>query len=166
MTPQPTAVDGEVFRQAMRRLPTGVAVLTTRGPHGMTINSALSVSLDPPLLLVAIGHRTRTHGLLAHAESFTVNVLGAGQRALAAHFAGRRAVGEFGGVDWHPSPVTGDPVLVGSPVSIDCRIDRQIEAADHTLFLGAVRHVHSTGANDPLVFADRDYRRLAKEPVR
>lgn len=165
MTTQPTAVDGEVFRRAMRHLPTGVAVLTTRGPHGMTINSALSVSLDPPTLLVAIGHRTRTHGLLEHAESFTVNVLGAGQRALAAHFAGRRAVGEFGGLDWRPSPVTGDPVLLGSPVSIDCRIDRRIEVADHTLLLGAVRHVHSTGgANDPLVFAGREYHRLAEVP--
>ncbi|RKT54289.1 flavin reductase family protein [Saccharothrix australiensis] len=168
----PLTPEGEAFRRAMRHLPTGVAVLTTRGPggpHGMTVNSVLSVSLAPPTLLVAVGHRTRTHGLLARADSYTVNVLGADQGDLADRFARSRPEGEaeFEGLAWTPSPVTGNPVLAGSVVAVDCRIGERVRVADHTLFLGAVRHVRSApdGTGCPLVFVHRAYRRVATEPA-
>ncbi|ONI81377.1 hypothetical protein ALI144C_22535 [Actinosynnema sp. ALI-1.44] len=171
MTPRPArpetsprSPDGETFRQAMRHLPTGVSVLTVSGPsgpHGVTINSLLSVSLNPPTLLVAIGHSTRTHALLSQAASYAVTILGADQAELAARFSGPRR--GFEGLDWMPSPATGDPVLAGGLATIECRISDRVRVADHTLFLGAVLHVRSAPnrTGHPLVFVHQSYRDLS-----
>ncbi|MGH3182885.1 MAG: flavin reductase family protein [Streptosporangiaceae bacterium] len=65
---QPATVDADAMRRAMGRFVTGVAVITTLDaggqPHGMTVNSLTSVSLDPPLLLVCFTPRCphRRHG--------------------------------------------------------------------------------------------------------
>src|SRR5262245_6823815 len=82
----------QFLRGCLGRFATGVAVVgfdvPGSGPHGVTVNSFTSVSIDPPLILVALQRAVRSHGLL-RGRCFTVNVLGAEQRELAAHFAGR-----------------------------------------------------------------------------
>jgi flavin reductase ActVB len=56
----PPAVSSEEFRRACGRFATGVAVASVadeRGTaHGLTVSSFTSVSLDPPLLLICLGH--------------------------------------------------------------------------------------------------------------
>ncbi|MEV4893202.1 flavin reductase family protein [Nonomuraea sp. NPDC055795] len=156
------------MRAVMRQWPTGVAVVTTRsatGPHGVTINSLLSVSLEPPTLLVSLSRRSRTHELIMENRSFTANLLAAGQSDLAAHFAGDRPVGEseFVGVGWSPSPCSGNAVLAGALAAMDCTITATVPAADHTLFVGAVEEVHHLRTREePLVYARRLYHRLAE----
>lgn len=89
--------DPGAFRDAMRHWATGVAVITTRsplGPHGMTVNSVLSVSLDPPTLLISLKRGSRTQGVVERTGRFTVNVLTAGQHALADRFTRRRVFGD------------------------------------------------------------------------
>lgn len=156
----------EPMRAVMRQWPTGVAVVTTRsatGPHGVTINSLLSVSLEPPTILVSLSRVSRTHGLIMSNRSFTANLLATGQSALAAHFAGERPVGEseFADVDWSPSPCSGNAILPGALAAMDCAITTTVPAGDHTLFLGRVEAVHQLGAEEPLVYARRAYHRLA-----
>ena len=78
------------FRGSLGRFATGVAVVTfdtDQGRHGITVNSFTSVSLEPPLVLVSIARTTKSHDELA-GRPFTVNVLGAEQRALASNFGG------------------------------------------------------------------------------
>ncbi|MFI6292790.1 flavin reductase family protein [Nonomuraea sp. NPDC050790] len=155
------------LRAVMRQWPTGVAVVTTRsatGPHGVTINSLLSVSLEPPTILVSLSRRSRTHDLVMENRCFTANLLATGQSALAAHFAGERPVGSgaFAGVGWSPSPCSGNAVLSGALAAMDCTITMTVSAADHTLFVGRVEEVHHLRAGEePLVYAGRAYHRLA-----
>jgi len=57
------------FRKAMGCFATGVTILTVDQDgdgeiHGMTANAFTSVSLDPPLVLVCVDHRARTHAHL------------------------------------------------------------------------------------------------------
>src|ERR687887_1406620 len=70
------------FRKTLGMFATGVTVLTTRhgeSVHGMTANAFMSVSLQPPLVLVSIDRRARMSNLLHEGTRFGVNVLGAGQ---------------------------------------------------------------------------------------
>ena len=80
------------FRRTLGMFATGVTVLTARvgdQVHGMTANAFMSVSLQPPLVLVSIDRRARMSNLLHEGTRIAVNVLEAGQAALSDHFAGR-----------------------------------------------------------------------------
>ena len=47
--------DAATFKHAMRRVPTGVTVVTTLKdgePRGITVNAFASVSAEPPMLLI------------------------------------------------------------------------------------------------------------------
>jgi len=84
--------DSRQFRATMGKFATGVTIVTTYHEgqsHGMTANSFLSVSLDPPLVLVSVATRARLHALLAPGCHYGVSVLADDQEALSRHFAGR-----------------------------------------------------------------------------
>lgn len=70
------AVGPEEFRLAMRNWATGVSVVTTQYQdvrHGMTVNSFTSISLTPPLVLVSLERKTRTHSLVVKIWNFWHN---------------------------------------------------------------------------------------------
>src|ERR1700690_1441178 len=78
------------FRKAMGCFATGVTVITVdfEGEvQGMTANAFASVSLDPPLVLVCVDHKARTHAHLHAKKRFGVNVLAEGQRAISDYYA-------------------------------------------------------------------------------
>ncbi len=126
----------QFLRGCLGRFATGVAVVSyyqpTGEPHGITINSFTSVSMDPPLILVAVQRTARTHDLL-HGRPFTVNILGAEQRTLALHFAGRPSS--------EPAWISEQdaPRLAGTLGYIECAPWAEYDGGDHTLFLGEVR---------------------------
>ena len=84
-------VTKEEFRKALGRFATGVTVITVTkdngAVHGVTVNAFASVSLDPPLVLVCMDHRSHTLPLLHARKRFGVNVLAEGQRAIAEYYA-------------------------------------------------------------------------------
>ena len=147
-----SSVDSMVMRQTMGRFATGVAVVTTEEdgrPHGMTVNSLTSVSLDPPLLLVCLTNGARSARAVAAAGRFAVNILSARQREIALRFA-QRGEDHFAGLELE----YGEhriPVVPRALAHLDCDVDRIIDAGDHTVVLGAVRNVCSRDG-EPLGF--------------
>lgn len=124
------------FRGCLSRFATGVAVITfgiPSGRHGLTINSFVSVSLDPPLVLVSLRRSARARDLM-RGRPFTVNILGAEQQELAMHFAGRPTL--------IPQWIEGcdAPRLDGVLGYLECAPWAEYEAGDHTLFVGEVKH--------------------------
>ena len=122
------------FRGSLGRFATGVAVVTfdtDQGRHGITVNSFTSVSLEPPLVLVSIARTTKSHDELA-GRPFTVNVLGAEQRALASNFAGKPT----GEPRWIEGTVA--PRLAGVLSYFECTPWAAYDGGDHTLYLGEV----------------------------
>src|ERR671921_293411 len=99
--PAPVAVElppelGDDPRIALRRtlgmFATGVTVITTRERdqvHGMTANAFMSVSLEPPLVLISVDRRTKICTLLHEGSTDGVSVLCEGHSALSDRFAGR-----------------------------------------------------------------------------
>src|SRR4029079_11962657 len=89
-------IEGDDPRVALRRtlgmFATGVTIITTRvgeQVHGMTANAFMSVSLEPPLVLISVDRRTRMYGLLHEGMHYGVSVLCDSQAALSDRFAGR-----------------------------------------------------------------------------
>jgi flavin reductase (DIM6/NTAB) family NADH-FMN oxidoreductase RutF len=154
-------IEPGAMRRTLGRFCTGVTVVTTaRGGdvHAMTANAFTSVSLDPPLVLVSVDHRTRMHGLLPDTRRYGVSVLASDQERVAWHFAGRplRDPGEL--FEW-----AGDVPLVRAAIAhVGCSLHAEHEAGDHTLYLGRVEHLFSR-PGEPLLFHGGTFGRMSPE---
>jgi len=127
-------MDASTFRDALGRFATGVTVVgidTPDGPRGITVNAFLSLSLEPPLVGVAIGTKAGAHESLELATHYGVSVLASEQRDLSDRFAGRPIEPDF---TWLVD--SGAPVLDGALVQLTCRIVDRHPVGDHTLFVG------------------------------
>jgi flavin reductase (DIM6/NTAB) family NADH-FMN oxidoreductase RutF len=154
-------VPAQLYRRACAQFATGITVVTVVDanghPHGMTVNSFSSVSLDPPLVLVSIDLRNSILGHFLSASFFAINILAEGQEGLSRRFS---SVSEerFEGVEWHISPL-GLPLLDGVLAHLECSVARTFEAGDHTVLVGEVRDA-SYAHGKPLVFFNSGYRNL------
>jgi len=147
-------MDSRTFRQACGRFATGVTVITAVTEdgklHGMTANAFSSLSLDPPLILVAVDKTATTHAVLHKAERFVVNILTAAQREVAQFFAQKEKT------DWSRLALahtpSGQPCLAGNLATLDCQLyPPPLEGGDHTIFVGRVGAVE-LGDGEPLLF--------------
>jgi flavin reductase (DIM6/NTAB) family NADH-FMN oxidoreductase RutF len=143
-------VDAEVFRQALSRHPAGVAIVTLRGPAGLTVTSFSSASLDPPLVSFYIGHGSSNWPAVRAAEHFAVNLLDHGQEAVAARFA-RKGADRFGTeTQWDPGP-GGLPLLSGATTRLICATHALLTVGDHELVVGRVEHAILGSGEPPLL---------------
>ena len=153
--------DTAALRRALGCFVTGVTVVTTRGagglPHGFTVNSFTSVSLDPPLVLVCVGHAVESLQVYRTCEGFAINMLADSQQAISDTFA-MDFPDRFAGIRWREGSY-GSPILEGCVASLECASWQRIEAGDHMILIGRVlAFEHST--QRPLVFCRGDYLRL------
>jgi flavin reductase (NADH) len=149
------------FRRVMASLAAGVAVVTTIDldgvPRGLTTTALTSVSLEPPLVLVCVGLESRTLPALRSSGRFAINLVHAAASELAARFASK-AEDKFAESTWRPG-VHGSPLLHEDVVAwLECRVEREIEAGDHVVFLAHVEHgdTHDTELR-PLTYYQRRF---------
>lgn len=146
-------VTGDELRDVMRRHPSGVAVVTVdvEGERlGLTVATLTSLSLEPPLVGVAVARAAALHELLRAAGGFAASILAAGQTALAQHFArGVPPIALWSGIDVRDSP--RGPLLDGALGWLECSLDAEHRAGDHTLFVGAVERATAGADGEPLV---------------
>jgi flavin reductase (DIM6/NTAB) family NADH-FMN oxidoreductase RutF len=131
------------LREVMGSYPTGVTIVAARDdgglPFGLTINSFTSVSLEPPLVLICLGHASRCHDRLVSGGHFSVNLLAQDQSATASRFASEPSDGRFESVEWSKGP-SGTPLLEGSIACLECSIQEVLSGGDHSIILGRVTH--------------------------
>ncbi|MEA2289654.1 MAG: hypothetical protein QOD55_1651 [Solirubrobacteraceae bacterium] len=160
---QALEIEGDDPRIALRRtlglFATGVTIITTRvgeQVHGMTANAFMSVSLEPPLVLISVDRRTKMCGLLHEGSCYGVSVLCDGQSALSDRFAGRAS-------DDAPEPrfelIHDTPLVEGALAGFVAKVSHSYWGGDHSLFLGQVEYAR-TGEGTPLLFHGGRYERL------
>ena len=161
----PEGVSSDRFRDVLGRFASGVTVVTGRGgrgPVGLTVQSFMSVSLDPPLVVVAASRTSRAWPVIERSGGYCVNLLSADQATVAEVMATRGA-DKFAGVRWRPSAVTGSPVLDGGLGHVDCIIERVDDGGDPVLALGRVVDLGHTDASAALLRHRGGYERLDGE---
>ncbi|MCQ6281749.1 flavin reductase family protein [Bacillus sp. EB600] len=151
-------MDDRLFRDTMGKFATGVTVLLTEyeeETHGMTANGFMSVSLDPKLVLISIGHKAKFLEKVSQSKKYTVNILAEDQEYYSRHFAGKpgEAV-EF-------ETLAELPVLKGAIAQIACEVVSEHVEGDHTLFIGKVVDLRLEDKN-PLLFFSGKYRQLTE----
>lgn len=142
-------VDPAEFRKLMSLFATGVCVISfdltgpdgTRAISGMTVNSLVSVSLEPPLICWNLQNSASQFDEYFAAERFAVSILSEGQEALARRYAARGDTGLMES-DFERSP-SGLPVIKSALGIMECRRWNAYPAGDHSLILGEVLSVKS-----------------------
>jgi len=150
------------FRRTLGMFATGVTVITTQVGgqiHGMTANAFMSVSLQPPLILISVDRRAKMNALLREGTRYGVSVLEERQSALSDRFAGRP------GKSTEPEfeIVHETPLVDGALAHLVARVVRSYWGGDHSLFLGRVEYVRY-GEGTPLLFHSGGYGRVFSSP--
>ena len=135
-TVSPTA-----FREAMRELASGVALVTSafeRGRLGCVVTSFISLSLSPPSALVCLNGESATLRAIRASGAFAINILGERHLSLARRFSAPEIRGgeRFTEGAW-TTLETGAPILSDALAIVDCRLARVVEHATHVILIGA-----------------------------
>lgn len=136
-------IDLSVFRRTMGRFASGVTVVTTREEtrlYGLTISAFLSLSQDPPLVLISVASTTLVGDVIARTGIFAVNILSEQQQHLSRGFStcSTERYEHFCHAEYFTRQ-TGAPILAQSTAYVDCCLVRTCEGGDHTLFIGEVK---------------------------
>ena len=157
---QPAAApDARLFRDALGRFATGVALVTAAPdgePHGLIVNSLTSVSLQPPLVSFSASRSSLTWSRMRRAGRFGVNVLGRQHERFAIR-ATPAGADRFAGLDWELGP-HGVPLLTDALATLECEILAEHPAGDHWIVVGRVDDLRTSQVNEPLVFFAGEFR--------
>jgi flavin reductase (DIM6/NTAB) family NADH-FMN oxidoreductase RutF len=159
--PEIESIDPWFYRRTCAQFATGVTVVTTLDseghPHGMTVNSFSSVSLEPPLVLVGIDLRNAILGHFISTSWFAINILAEHQEELSRRFSSA-SENRFHNLTWEEG-IAGVPLLEGVLGRMECAVVRRFDAGDHAILVGEVKRAEYRDGR-PLVFWDSSYQTL------
>lgn len=167
----PLVADAATFRSAMRQLAGGVSVITAgigEDRTGLTATSPVSLSVDPPTMLVAVNRSASALPVIAAYRHFAVNLLAADQQHVAENFAGKdglKGPRRYRDAEW-TTLATCAPILDGALAAIDCELEELIERHSHTIVIGRVAALRvGEGKANALAYWRGGYERLGTVPA-
>jgi flavin reductase (DIM6/NTAB) family NADH-FMN oxidoreductase RutF len=154
-------ISADDFRRVLGHFATGVTIVTTRDadlrPTGLTASAFSSVSLDPPLVLICVDHKSQSYPALREAGRFGINFLHHEHEPISRRFASTR-LDKFEGVAFRLG-VLGVPLIEDALAHLECETVNAHVEGDHTIFVGRVESAH-VGEGEPLLYYRGRYHRL------
>jgi flavin reductase (DIM6/NTAB) family NADH-FMN oxidoreductase RutF len=156
------------FTEAMAQVAAGVAVVTVRDDRddvGTTVNTFVSVSLDPPLVMISLAMESYVNEMLLRQDRWAATLLSGDQAVIASRFAtpGRPSARLLvAGTPHHRGPASAALIVEGGVTAIEAETTKVVPAGDHTLYVArvlAVDYVDSSA--QPLVRLRGRYRPVA-----
>jgi flavin reductase (DIM6/NTAB) family NADH-FMN oxidoreductase RutF len=156
-------IEKNELRRIMGHFATGVTVITTVSdegtPYGLTANAFMSVSLEPPFLLISVDKKAESYPYFEQSGVFTINILRDDQEGLSRRFAVSGG-NKFEGVAFHRG-ANKVPILEDTLAHIECRLYAAYDGGDHTLYLGEILEAE-TREGRPLLFYRGGYRAFSE----
>jgi len=156
-------IEKNELRRIMGHFATGVTVITTisaeGNAYGLTANAFMSVSLEPPLLLISVDKKAESYPYFEQSRVFTINILSDDQEGLSRRFAVSGG-NKFEGIAYHRG-ANDVPILDETLAHIECRLYAAYDGGDHTLYLGEVLEAE-TREGKPLLFYRGGYRAFSE----
>ena len=127
-----------------------VAIVTTRWKavsNAAPIAWSMPVSIDPPLVAIAVNASRRTHDMIKYGEEFAINIPA---RVLLNHTQWLGMVSSLQGdkleasrVPFFKGKTVDAPLLEGCLGWLECTLHDYYTTGDHTLFIGKVVDAHA-----------------------
>ena len=161
-----TGKNGELLKRVMRNWASGVAVVTSSclsARAGTTVSSFISMSLDPPLVLVNLANENPTQTMIAQSGHCALSVLGNHQREIANLFTGfgKRIQDKFEMVETFTLS-TGSPLISDAIARLDCRVHHICQMPKSVVIIGEVVDGQLEDTRNPLLYFNRDYAELCQ----
>jgi flavin reductase (DIM6/NTAB) family NADH-FMN oxidoreductase RutF len=155
------AIETQELRRVMGHFATGVTVITTidgdGNPNGLTANAFLSLSLNPPLVLISVDKSATCYACFGLKNGFTVNFLSEDQEEISRRFATKGA-DKFADLKWR-SGANGAAIIEGVLGYVECKIRECHDGGDHTIVIGEIVNLEAVGER-PLLFFKGKYQKL------
>ena len=151
-------LDSQLFRSTLGQFCTGVVVALgclDGEPVGFAAQSFVSLSLDPPLVGLCPAKTSTSWPKIRASGSFCINILAAHKQPVCDAFA-RSGGDKFAGLSWQPGS-TGSPLLEGILAYVDCELEVEHDAGDHTIVVGRVKDLGVLASGEPLLFYNGAY---------
>ena len=136
------------FSTAMKsKYPEWIVLIATVDEDGkpdvMPAGWAMIASHNPPLFAIAVGHGRYTHELIQAQKEFVIAFPGPGLEEAISYTgscSGRDVADKFerSGLKPLSAKHVRPPLLAGCNVNLECTLEAETEAGDHTIFLGRV----------------------------
>jgi flavin reductase (DIM6/NTAB) family NADH-FMN oxidoreductase RutF len=127
---------------ALGRIPSGIFILTCRGPHdeaAMLASWVQQCSFDPPMVSVAIRKGRDFAEWLIDGATFAVNIVPEGQKELLGHFGKGLALEQLPRSGERVRRPAGLAVVLRDALGVlHCQVSGRCDAGDHHLILGQV----------------------------
>jgi flavin reductase (DIM6/NTAB) family NADH-FMN oxidoreductase RutF len=153
--------DPNELRRAFSCFPSGIAAvcaLVDGVPTGMAVASFTSVSLDPPLASICIDHSSSTWPKLRKSSRIGVSILSEGHERACRQLSSKQG-DRFAQLDV-AATAEGALMLIGATAWLDCSIDTEVQAGDHSIIVLRVESLDAHPAAAPLVFHGSRFHRL------
>jgi flavin reductase (DIM6/NTAB) family NADH-FMN oxidoreductase RutF len=166
----PSVADIELYRRLSADIAAGVAVVSTalrNRDYAATVTGFLSVSYDPPTMLVSLYAESRIGEAVEEAGVWALSLLSGTHQGAANWLAspGTPLQGLLAQVPFRRGPATGSAILDGALAYFELRTVSVHQAATHLLIVGEVLAMGSDAAPaeaaDPLIHFGSGYHRLA-----
>ncbi|WP_165763358.1 MULTISPECIES: flavin reductase family protein [unclassified Nocardioides] len=158
--------DADVFRDAFRLHPSGVAVITGMAddqPVAMTVSSLVPVSAAPPVVVVSLSKDSYATQQLLKTDSLVAHLLSSENRWLA-ELGARGRTDRFADKDlWQTLP-TGEPLYKGVHAWLRMVVVDRTEVGSAVVCVGEVTHIKVDDCppdQSPLVYHSRNWHRLS-----
>ncbi|MDE2463322.1 MAG: flavin reductase [Alphaproteobacteria bacterium] len=133
----------EDLKEFNRKFVSGVTAVTVRDtagrPRGLAVSAYMSLSLDPPLVVVCVQNTSSTYPALFEARHLGINILSHSQKNVVEKFASK-SNDKFAGIDWHTGPA-GSPLIHGASASVEAEIKERFRAKTHVVIIARVLHL-------------------------
>ena len=156
-------MDEDAKKTALRMIPYGMYVLTSKSQDGQevsaaTVNWLTQTSFAPPLVAVGVKGDSTAHAHITDTGVFAVNVIGKDQLDTAFTFfkSLEREGDSIGGQAFVAGPETGCALLINSPAWWECKVVSQLDQGDHTLFLGEVLEAGTRAEDQTILMRDHN----------
>lgn len=146
-------IDPTDFRDVLGRFASGITVvagLDDGEPVGFACQSFASLSLDPPLVMLAVGKTSSSWPRIERGGRFCVNILAEDQRATCAAL-GRSGADKFADVSWSAGE-HGTVRIDGALAYVECELHAVHEAGDHYLVTAEVVALDAREDGRPLLY--------------
>lgn len=150
--------DTATLRRGFTLYPRGVMAVAATidgSPVGLAVSAFVSVSLDPPLILICIDNGSNTWPLLRTAGGIGVSVIHENQAWLGRQLASRKT-DRFANASFEERP-SGALLLDGSVARLECTIESEFDGGDHIMALLRVVSMEADPAERPLVWHDSSF---------
>ena len=147
------------FLEAMRKMTSTVTVIASREgdtQYAMTATSVVSLTLEPPSMLICINKNASIHSILSEKAKLSINILSTDQKEFSELCSNKsRENDRFKGDDW--SYQDDIPYATNSVSSLFCECIQVIDYETHSIFMCKIISLINNDSRDCLLYHNASY---------